>query len=425
VEAIPGEELWRTHERRRERLVSFARRRLRLQLKRRGASQAEIDAADEVLDPDALTIGFARRFATYKRATLLLRDVDRLERILNRADRPVQILYAGKAHPRDDAGKALIQQVVKLAQRKNLRRRLVFLEDYDMAVGRYLVQGSDIWLNTPLRPLEASGTSGMKAMANGAINFSTLDGWWDEAWKAAGSANAFIGWAIGHGESYDNPDYQDQVESEALYDLLEQDIVPSFYERSADGLPRRWIKYMKSSIATLYTFNTQRMVREYTSDFYVTAHARSQQLLAAGSARARALAAWNSRMRAHWGEVRIEAVDDVPGVGLTVGSDFRVQARVRLGAIRPEEVAVELYLGRVGADDEMTDAVAIPMQPAGGRDGVSVFEAATVPCRRSGLYGYTVRVLPFHADEYRGFLPGLIAWSSADKHAEELVGLKG
>ena len=191
VEAIPAEELWRTHERRRERLVSFARRRLRLQLKRRGASQAEIDAADEVLDPDALTIGFARRFATYKRATLLLRDVERLEQILNRTDRPVQILYAGKAHPRDDAGKAFIQQVVKLAQRKNLRRRLVFLEDYDMAVSRYLVQGSDIWLNTPLRPLEASGTSGMKAMANGAINFSTLDGWWDEAWEAASEANTF------------------------------------------------------------------------------------------------------------------------------------------------------------------------------------------------------------------------------------------
>jgi len=246
----------------------------------------------------------------------------------------------------------------------------------------------------------------MKAAANGALTLSVLDGWWDEAY------NREVGWAIGNGEEYDNPEYQDQVESEALYDLLEQDIVPSFYERSADGLPRRWIKYMKSSIATLYTFNTQRMVREYTSDFYVTAHARSQQLLAAGSARARALAAWNSRMRAHWGEVRIEAVDDVPGVGLTVGSDFRVQARVRLGAIRPEEVAVELYLGRVGADDEMTDAVAIPMQPAGGRDGVSVFEAATVPCRRSGLYGYTVRVLPFHADEYRGFLPGLIAWSA-------------
>jgi len=216
VESIPAEELWRSHERRRERLVAFARRRLRIQLQRRGAPQSEIDAADEVLDPDALTIGFARRFATYKRASLVLSDVHRLQQILNQPGRPVQIVFAGKAHPRDDAGKALIQQVVKFAQQKEFRRRLVFLEDYDMAVARYLVQGSDIWLNTPLRPLEASGTSGMKALANGGLNLSTLDGWWDEAWHAATAEKRFIGWAIGNGENYDNPEYQDQVEAPPL-----------------------------------------------------------------------------------------------------------------------------------------------------------------------------------------------------------------
>jgi glycogen phosphorylase len=209
VDSIPQEELWRTHERRRERLVAFARRRLRAQLMRRGATRPAVDAADEVLDPSALSISFARRFATYKRATLLLREVDRLARILNQPTRPVQILFAGKAHPRDDAGKALIQQIIKLAQRPEFRRRLVFLEDYDMAVARYLVQGCDVWLNTPLRPLEASGTSGMKALANGALNLSTLDGWWDEAWQIGESKNIFVGWAIGRGESYDNPEYQD------------------------------------------------------------------------------------------------------------------------------------------------------------------------------------------------------------------------
>src|ERR1019366_6867034 len=210
VEGIPAEELWRTHERRRVRLVAFARRHLRLQLQRRGAPQSEIDAADEVLDPDALTIGFARRFATYKRATLVLRDIPRLQQILNQPGRPVQILFAGKAHPRDDAGKALIQQVVKLAQQKEFRRRLVFLEDYDMAVARSLVQGSDIWLNTPLRPQEASGTSGMKVLPNGGLNLSIPDGWWEEAWQDAAAEKRFIGWAIGNGESYDNPDDQDQ-----------------------------------------------------------------------------------------------------------------------------------------------------------------------------------------------------------------------
>ncbi|HEY2013984.1 MAG TPA: alpha-glucan family phosphorylase [Bryobacteraceae bacterium] len=410
VEAIPAEEMWRTHERRRERLVAFARRRLKLQLKHRGVSRAAVDAADEVLDPDALTIGFARRFATYKRATLLLRDTDRLERILNGANRPVQILFAGKAHPRDEAGKALIQQVVKLAQQPKFRRRLVFLEDYDMAVSRYLVQGSDIWLNTPLRPQEASGTSGMKAMANGALNMSTLDGWWDEAWAAAEASDTFIGWAIGRGESYDNAEYQDQVESAALYDLLEQDVVPSFYERSADGLPRRWITRMKSSIATLYPFNTQRMVKEYTSECYIPADARSEQLGANGSARAKALADWHARVRAHWSEVRIERVDPAPSGEITVGGDFRLQAHVRLGAIQPDEVAVELYLGRVGADDEIRDSVAIPMRATTSQDGVHFFEA-TAPCRSSGLCGYTVRVRPVHADEARAFLPGLIAWA--------------
>jgi starch phosphorylase len=413
VEGIPGEELWRTHERRRMRLVAFARRRLRAQFQRRGAPQAEIDAANEVLDPDALTIGFARRFATYKRATLLLRDIVRLERILNNAERPVQILFAGKAHPRDDAGKQLIQEIVKLAQRKELRRRLVFLEDYDMATARYLVQGSDIWLNTPLRPLEASGTSGMKALANGAINVSTLDGWWDEAWREASAKRNFIGWAIGRGESYDDPGYQDQVESAALYDLLEHDIIPTFYERGSNGVPNRWIAHMKSSIAHLCpSFNMQRVVKEYTVDFYVTAHERFQQLGAAGSARARVLAAWSSRLRDNWPQVRVERVETVPATELVVGSKIHLRAWVRLGPISPEDVAVELYMGRLDSGGDITEGVAIAMQPAGqSGSGEYVFEAAAVPCISSGLYGYSVRVLPYHVDEPRAFIPGLITWA--------------
>jgi starch phosphorylase len=415
VENIPAEELWRTHERRRERLVAFARRRLRVQLQRRGAPQSEIDAADEVLDPDALTIGFARRFATYKRANLLMRDVGRLQQILNQPGRPVQILFAGKAHPRDDAGKALIQEVVKLAQQKEFRRRLVFLEDYDMAVARYLVQGSDIWLNTPLRPQEASGTSGMKALPNGGLNLSIPDGWWDEAWHAATAEKRFIGWAIGNGETYDDPDYQDQVESAALYALLEQDIVPVFYERSADGLPRRWIAQMKSSISTLCpSFNMQRMVKEYAADFYVMADKRYQQLTANHSERTRALAAWTAHMQAHWKEVRVESVDSLSHADLPVGSHLQVRARLQLGALSPEQVAVELYAGRLDADGELTGAYTIPMQVAGeGRGGVWTFEAATVPCPRSGLHGYTVRITPFHPDEPKAFLPGLITWADA------------
>jgi starch phosphorylase len=414
VENIPGEELWRTHERRRLRLVTYARRKLRAQLQNRGASQAEIDAAENALDPDALTIGFARRFATYKRATLLLRDPERLGRILNNPERPVQIIFAGKAHPRDDAGKQFIQQVVRFANQKEFRNRVVFLEDYDMAVARYLVQGSDIWLNTPLRPQEASGTSGMKALANGAINLSTLDGWWDEAWQAAAAGRYFIGWAIGRGESYENQDYQDQVESSALYELLERDIVPAFYDRGANHSPRRWIEYMKSSIAHLCPlFNMQRVVRQYTSDFYMMAHERYVALTGDSMARGRALAAWVSRVRDAWGQVRIERVEALREAELAVGSQMRVRAWLRLGPLTADEIAVELYMGRINATGDIADAVAVPMSKSGDGGGLALFEAAAVPVLKSGLHGYTVRVLPFHPDEASAFIPGLITWADA------------
>ncbi len=415
AETIPAGELWRTHERRRERLVGFARRQLRLQLERRGASQAEIDAGEEALDPDALTIGFARRFATYKRATLLLRDPDRLARLLNDPQRPVQIVFAGKAHPRDDAGKAFIQQIVKLAQRPEFRRRVVFLEDYDPAVARSLVQGCDVWLNTPLRPQEASGTSGMKALANGGLNLSILDGWWDEAWRPASAKQPFVGWAIGRGEKYDNQDYQDQVESLALYELLEHDVMPTFYERGADGLPRRWIERMKSSIATLCpVFSMHRTVTEYATDFYLRGHERHQHLTADNAAAARALAAWNRRIRENWGQVGIESVDALPEAELRSGSQAEVRARIRLGALTCDEVSVELYLGMLDADLEIRDGAAVPMEKVNqAGDGVYVFGARSAASRESGLHGYTVRVLPYHVDEPQQFLPGLIRWASA------------
>jgi glycogen phosphorylase len=336
-----------------------------------------------------------------------------LERILNAPGRPVQIVFAGKAHPRDDAGKALIQQIVKAAQLPNFRRRLVFLEDYDMAVARYLVQGVDVWLNTPLRPLEASGTSGMKALANGALNFSTLDGWWDEAWQTAEAEKRFIGWAIGRGESYENAEYQDQVESAALYDQLEREIVPAFYERGADLLPRRWIAGMKSSVATLCaTFTMQRVVKEYAADCYLVAHERYCNLTAGDSDRARALAAWSGRVTREWPQVRVESVDALPESCVAVGSYLRVRARVRLGSIEPGEVNVELYLGRLDAHSEITAGIAMPMRPAGAMlDGVQCFEIDGVQCRDSGLRGYTVRISPFHCDAAKSLLPGQMTWA--------------
>jgi starch phosphorylase len=412
VQSIPAEELWNTHKRRRERLVAFARQRLRLQLQNRGASQAEIEAADEVLDPEILTIGFARRFATYKRATLLIRNKQRLEKILNDTQRPVQIIFAGKAHPRDDQGKELIRQIVSLAIEPQFRRRMVFLENYDVTIARYLVQGVDVWLNTPLRPNEASGTSGMKVLANGGLNLSTLDGWWDEAYRSSDGDGVMVGWPIGRGESYSDREYQDQVEAEALYDILERDVVPCFYERRADGLPRRWINLMKSSIGSLcHCFNTNRMVREYAEMFYLVAHA-NQKLLASDEAnRARSLAASIVRIQKAWSQIRIELADPNLSAEIPVGQNVRFHARVQVGRLSGADIRVQLYTGRLNADGEIMGAVITEMELAGKEaDGRLLYEASISPSG-SGLHGYTARVLPKHSDLRNPYIPGLITWA--------------
>ncbi|MDP9383369.1 MAG: alpha-glucan family phosphorylase [Chloroflexota bacterium] len=273
-ERIPAADLWEIRTRQRKDLVAYARERLRAQLERRGVSASEVRSAADALDPDSLTIGFARRFATYKRATLLLRDPERLASILSNADRPVQLVFAGKAHPRDEGGKELIRRIVEMSRQEPFLGRLVFLEDYNIGVARRLVQGADVWLNNPLRPMEASGTSGMKAAANGVLNLSTLDGWWAEAWAASGTLPNPPGWAIGQGETYEDKELQDRLEAEALYDLLESGVVPLFYERDEQGLPQRWVERMKSAIYTVSpVYNTDRMLREYTEDFYLPAAA--------------------------------------------------------------------------------------------------------------------------------------------------------
>jgi starch phosphorylase len=412
VESISAEELWRTHERRRERLVAFARKRLRAQLQRRGVSQAEIEEAGEVLNSEALTIGFARRFATYKRGTLLLRDKKRLAEILNNAQRPVQAIFAGKAHPKDDAGKELIRQIASVAREPQFRRRIVFLEDYDLSIARYLVQGVDVWLNTPLRPNEASGTSGMKAIANGAINLSTLDGWWDEAVRSADENSPAIGWTIGQGEPYSDRDYQDLVEAEALYNILERDVIPAFYERRADGLPHRWIALMKASIGRLCArFNTHRMVREYTERAYLPAHAEHQRLLAEGAAHAVSLAQAMDRIRNAWPLIRVEALDSGLPLEIKGGETVRFQVRVQAGPLTSEDIRVELCAGRLNADKEIVEPVIAEMNPVRQDNDGFLYETALVPCCGGGQFGSTARVLPRHPDLRNKFVPGLIVWA--------------
>jgi starch phosphorylase len=414
VENIPDDELWRTHERRRERtherrrerLVAFARQRIEKQLANRGAIASEIALASESLNPEALTIGFGRRFATYKRATLILQDLERLARILHDKDRPVQIIFAGKAHPRDDGGKELIQQVTRVCRQEEFRRHIVFIEDYDMCVARYLVQGVDLWLNTPRRLREASGTSGMKAAINGVINMSILDGWWHEAYRSD------IGWAIGREEDYDNEEYQDRVESNAIYEMLEEEIVPLFYNRGSDRLPRGWVACMKASmVAFCPMFNTNRMVHEYMERAYLDCAEHWQRLTADNFAKVRELVAWESHVKEHWSDIRIDSVemDEVPEI--KVGENVAVKAQVHLGKLTPEDIAVEVYQGRIDPQGRIVAGRAIPMScSASHENGDYSFEGA-IPCRFSGLHGYSVRVLPKHESLSLPYGLGLITWA--------------
>jgi len=402
IDSIPDEEFWRTHQRSKGRLVAFARSRLKSQIQRRGTYHTELNWADEVLDSEALTIGFARRFATYKRGNLLLRDPKRLIKLLSDPERPLQIVFAGKAHPRDTEGKEIIRQIIHFANQYDVRKRIVFLEDYDINVARFLVRGVDVWLNTPRPPMEASGTSGMKAAFNGALNLSTWDGWWCEGYVNEG------GWVIGAGESYDDPEYQDMVESQAMYNILENEVIPLYYSRGKNDLPRPWIHRMKTTIKWCTPrFNTSRMVGEYTKRFYMMAAEDWKELNGKSQAKAKEISTWKSYMKQHWGQLQIADVDikvdngngfetqDQRKSQIKVGSKLRVKALVRLGDIAPENISVQLYRGQVDSWGNIIDGTILEMaykEPA-NEDKLHWFEGVMV-CDSSGRQGVAVRLLP-------------------------------
>jgi starch phosphorylase len=403
---IPEEELWRAHERGRARLVSWARQTLREQLVRRGAAYDDVAAAEQVLDPEALTIGFARRFATYKRGNLLLRDVDRLRRLLDDTKHPIQFVFAGKAHPADHEGKELIKAIVNFARDPAVRRKVVFVENYDMNVARYLVQGVDVWLNTPRRPYEASGTSGMKAACNGVLNCSILDGWWVEGYSPD------VGWAIGRGEEYHDPTTQDTVESQALYDLLEKQIVPLFYARDLDGLPREWVSRMKNCMRKLVPFfNTNRMVQNYAEMFYTAAFDRGQHMAGDGMARSVALAKAKESLRGRWRNIRIVGVHTSGNGHFKVGDNMQVEALVDLPGLAPEDLKVQLYAGRINATGEIEQPQTLTMQHTKKLAPDRHLYVGQIECRTSGRQGFAIRIVPGGEDFATPFEPGLITWN--------------
>ncbi|MFW2331306.1 MAG: alpha-glucan family phosphorylase [Nitrospinota bacterium] len=406
IQDIPDAELWRTHERRRERLVAFVRNRMRTQMEKRGASSSDLLLAEEALRPDALTIGFARRFATYKRATLLFSDLERLTKILNNKERPVQIIIAGKAHPKDSEGKNLIKSIIHWIRDSSLKDKVVFVENYDISVARCIVQGVDVWLNTPRRPLEASGTSGMKASANGALNLSILDGWWCEGYEPD------TGWAIGSGEDYDDHKEQDLVESTIIYDLLEKDIIPLFYDRSADDTPRGWVNMMKQSLSKLnLVFNTNRMVRNYTNYFYLSCANKYQKLTSNDKERLKSLASWKENIYSKWANVVVGTVFTEGSAVLSVGDMVKAEVEVDLAGLSHDDLLVEIYYGNLSPNNIIEDGNPAPMKFENMQNNKARF-VGYIPLVESGRHGFTVRVTPSHPDLFGRVEPGLIHWST-------------
>ncbi|MFH0823000.1 MAG: alpha-glucan family phosphorylase, partial [Pseudomonadota bacterium] len=390
---IPDTELWRTHERCRTQLVNFARKRLVAGLKERKAPGQDVERAERALDPEILTICFARRVATYKRAGLLFKEPDRLARILNHPDQPAQLILAGKAHPADNYGKELIRNILKLAREEPFRDRVVFIEDYDISVARQMVQGADVWLNNPRRPLEACGTSGMKASANGALNLSILDGWWDEGYRGDN------GWAIGWGEEYDDQDYQDDIETHALYNLLEESVKPLFYERGLDDMPREWINMMKRSIRTICPiFNSHRMVSEYVEKCYVPLAKNAGRLQANNYAALKDLVSWKRLINGEWGNQRIIDVRVMDGDASLKGRSVEATAILEIAGLRADDLAVEIVHGPIDLWDNFKVRRVSrlrPVSPTPDGEGKVTF-VGEIPLGDTGLYGYVLRVTPDH-----------------------------
>jgi starch phosphorylase len=389
VDRISAGDLWSVRRMLRGRLVDEVRRRLRETALSRGATEAEVGWTETAFDPDVLTIGFARRVPSYKRLTLMLRDPARLRALLLDPQRPVQLVIAGKSHPADDGGKQLIQQMVQFADDPEIRHRIAFLPGYDIGMARYLYWGCDVWLNNPLRPLEACGTSGMKAALNGGLNLSIRDGWWDEWFDGQN------GWAIPTADGVADPDRRDEVEARAIYDLLATQVVPRFYETGRDGIPGRWVEMVRHTLReTGPKVQATRMVRDYVQALYVPAATSSREMAAGDYQPARAEAEWRSRVADRWGDVRVAHVEAIGGRDTPeIGSTLDLRAEVELPGLGPDDVEVQAAYGRVDDADNMHGVTTVPMKLESA-DGSRHRFTVTIPLEQTGAFGYTVRVLP-------------------------------
>jgi starch phosphorylase len=405
---IPDKQLWDVKNQMRSAMIDYVRGRLedrQVEVYTRSATGRDLST---VLDPNALTIGFARRFATYKRATLLFRDRERVLRLFSDPERPLQMVLGGKAHPKDMPGKELIRRIYAFIKELGLEDRIVFIEDYDMAVARYMVQGCDIWLNTPRRPLEASGTSGMKAAINGTLNLSILDGWFPEGYNGS---NAF---AFGDDREFADTEHQDEFESRQLYHLLEQEVIPKFYNRNKRGLPTEWIAMQREALRTLAAaFSADRMVGEYAERFYLPSSDRYLALRANGARAIHELMGWMNHARSNWSDVKILEVQADNVEHLHVGEHATVQARLYLGALSPSDVLVEAWHGGLDPENMIIDGHATPLSAEGTQDGYVIYSGAITldQARRTGV---TVRVIPWRPELADKFALNQVTWAHSD-----------
>ena len=403
--SFKDKDYWVTHQRLKLDLLKFVRTNVRAQRLRNGAKPAEIRETDQMLDPKALTIGFARRFATYKRAALLFRDLDKLAQIVNDPKRPVQFLFAGKAHPADEGGKKLIQQIVQISALPQFKDRIVFVENYDFNVARHLYHGCDVWLNNPTRPLEASGTSGEKVITNGCLNFSVRDGWWDEAFDGTN------GWAIGDDTFRLEPEVQDEFDSFSMYEILKHEIVPLYYDQDGEGVPKRWIDRVRRSLITIGpVYNTSRMVADYATDFYRRAAEKGRMFADSGWSKSRELALWKDKVRIAWPKVRANGVtwNSTTRTTVNVGDTVPVSAQIFLGDLRSEEVAVEAYLKAIEPGGV---SKVVRLEPEGGtKDGWQKY-VGRVSVEDSGNFEFNVRVRPSHPSLTQAHELRLITWA--------------
>ncbi|MDH4261552.1 MAG: alpha-glucan family phosphorylase [Spirochaetia bacterium] len=406
IKNIPSNELWKASERLKERLISFTRKKIKESLIRKNSSRQEIEDTDNLLNADSLTIGFARRFATYKRAYLLFKDEERFKKILSSTTCPVQFIFAGKAHPADKEGKEVIARIIHIARNEGFKNRIVFLEDYDLESARYLVQGVDIWLNTPLRPMEACGTSGMKVAVNGGINLSIPDGWWDEAYTED------IGWTIGRGEEYKDHEYQDFVESKALYDILENTVIPAYFNRGADSLPKEWINKQKHSIAyTLSHFNSERMVGEYLQNYYNPASKTYLDLIANDFQKIREYGSWLTHLKSEWPNVKFISFSHKENIEYFHADEtIFFEAQIEIGKLKPDDLKVSIFIGKEDSTGKIINEKSIDMQ-FHQNYGTVAFYTCSISPQSGGVFYYSTRIIPDHPSMVRKVEPDLVIWS--------------